>query len=443
MAFDRAFALGLAWRIVALVSLLAALGWLALGGYRAPTLLVWAAAVGVIASLWRYVQRTNMELRRFVEVMTYGDFSQSFGHRREGLGFEELGASMNAAVAKLRDERAKAQDGNRMLAALMDEVPTPLVAVHTDERVDLLNKAARRLFAARPLVRLDDAGHYGVGFAEDLAEATVGTRRITSLTVDETPQRAALSVSEIKRPGEEPLRLIAVEPIQAELEGVEMSAWRDLVRVLTHEIMNSVTPITSLAKTAAELIAEHDEPGLADARAAIETVARRADGVMHFVGNYRQLTRSPTVRRETIAVARLFGELGQLFRADWPRDTVTLECGVEPEGLEMFADPDLIAQLLINLLRNAAEAAVGTAPAPRVSLAARRNRLGRAVIEVADNGPGIPRDKADEVFLPFFTTKPSGTGVGLSLGRQIVLAHGGSLSHRPAPGGGTLFRIVL
>ncbi len=443
MAFDRAFALGLAWRIVGLVLLLAALAWLATGGYRAPTLLAWGATVGIIASLWRYVQRTNMELRRFVEALTYADFSQSFGHRREGLGFEELGASMNAAVAKLREERARAQDGNRMLAALVDEVPTPLLTVHADDRVELLNKAARRLFAAHPLVRLDDAADYGAGFAEDLAEAATGSRRITAMTVDEAPLRAALSVSEIRRPGDPPLRLIAIEPIQAELDGVEMSAWRDLVRVLTHEIMNSVTPITSLAKTAAELLAENDDPALADARAAVETVARRADGIMHFVQNYRQLTRSPIIRREALAVAPLFGELAQLFRADWPKERVALTCKVEPETLEVFADPDLIAQLLINLLRNGAEAAVGVAAFPRVSLSAHRNRQGRAVIEVSDNGPGIPAAQAEEVFLPFFTTKATGTGVGLSLARQIVLAHGGSLAHRPAPGGGALFRMVL
>ena len=443
LTFDRAFAVGLAWRVMLLTLALAALGWLALTGFRAPTLLAWAGTVGMIASLWRYVQRTNMEVRRFVEALTYSDFSQSFGHRREGLGFEELGASMNAAVAKLREERARTHDGNRMMAALLDEVPTPLVGVHADERVDLLNKAARRLFAGRPLDRLGVAGHYGAGFAEAVAEARAGSRRITTLTVDEAPQRAALSVTEIKRPGEEAMRLVAVEPIQAELDGVEMSAWRDLVRVLTHEIMNSVTPITSLAKTAAELLAENDDPALADARAAVETVARRADGVMHFVRNYRQLTRSPAVRPETLSVDRLFAELCQLFRADWPKTVVELDCRIEPEGLVLFADPDLVAQLLINLLRNAAEASVGVAPSPRVSLTAHRNRQGRAVVEVADNGPGIPPDKAAEVFLPFFTTKPTGTGVGLSLARQIVLAHGGSLSHRPAPGGGALFRMVL
>jgi nitrogen fixation/metabolism regulation signal transduction histidine kinase len=446
MTFDRAFAVGLAWRVVLLVLLLAALVYLATSGYRAPTIVAWMAVVGLIGSLWVYVQRTNMEVARFVEALNYADFSQSFGHKREGLGFDELGASMNAAVAKLREERARAQDSNRTLAALVDEVPTPLLGLHVDGRIDLLNKAARRMFSAKPVTHVQDLGGYGSALAEAVERTPIAERRIVELEVDEAPQRATLSVAEVRPAGGEPLRVLAIQPIQNELDQVEMSAWRDLVRVLTHEIMNSVTPITSLSKTAAELIAEADDGRsevLADARAAVETVARRADGVMHFVQTYRQITRSPPLRRQTIRLAALFDELRRLFRADWPVETAGLEVGVEPAGLELFADPDLIAQLLINLLRNGAEAAVGHAERPRLSLTAHRNRQGRAVIEVSDNGPGVPPDKVDEIFLPFFTTKATGTGVGLSLARQVALAHGGSLTYLPNDAGGATFRIVI
>jgi nitrogen fixation/metabolism regulation signal transduction histidine kinase len=285
---------------------------------------------------------------------------------------------------------------------------------------------------------------YGEGFAADLEHAPVGERRTSQLVIDETPQAATLSVSDVRQPRGLPLRLIAVQTIQGELDQVEMNAWRDLVRVLTHEIMNSVTPITSLAKTAAEVIAEADDgrdERIGDARAAIETVARRADGVMHFVQTYRQISRSPPLRRQTIRAAELFAELARLFRADFA--AVELAIDIEPEHLELYADPDLIAQVVINLLRNAAEASVGHAERPRVQLRGHRNRNGRTVIEVEDNGPGVPEDKAAEMFLPFFTTKPTGTGVGLSLARQIVLAHGGSLTYQRAPSGGALFRIVL
>lgn len=445
MVFDRVFLLGLSWRLIALVLALAALVYVAVApGLHAATLVAWAVCVGLIASLWGYVQRTNHEVARFVDALTYADFSATFGHRREGFGFEQLGQAMNAAVAKLREERGRAQDTNRTLAALVDEVPTPLLTLDGNGKVELLNKAARRMFSQHKATQLEDMADYGEGFADDLANAPVGERRTSQLVIDETPQAAMLSVSDVRQPRGLPLRLIAVQTIQGELDQVEMNAWRDLVRVLTHEIMNSVTPITSLAKTAAEVIAEADDgrdERIADARAAIETVARRADGVMHFVQTYRQISRTPPLRRQTIRAAELFGELARLFRADF--DEVGLTTAIEPDHLELYADPDLIAQVTINLLRNAAEASIGHAAAPQVRLTGHRNRHGRTVIEVADNGPGVPEDKAAEMFLPFFTTKPTGTGVGLSLARQIVLAHGGSLTYQPAPEGGALFRIVI
>jgi len=444
MVFDRVFLLGLAWRVIALVLVLAALVYLAVApGLHAATLVAWGACVALIASLWNYVQRTNHEVARFVEALTYADFSASFGHRREGFGFEQLGQAMNAAVAKLREERARAHDANRTLAALVDEVPTPLLTIDGD-RVELLNKAARRMFSQHKATELADLRAYGDTFADDLAQMAPGTRRTTQLSIDEAPQTAAISIAEVRQPRSEPLRLVAVQPIQGELDQVEMNAWRDLVRVLTHEIMNSVTPITSLAKTAADIIAEADDgrdERIADARAAIETVARRADGVMHFVQTYRQISRSPPLRRQTLRAAALIDEVARLFRADWPNVALAIE--VDSPGLELFADPDLIAQVIINLMRNGAEAAVDHAPAPQVSVRAHRNRHGRTVIEVEDNGPGVPEAQTAEMFLPFFTTKANGTGVGLSLARQIVLAHGGSLTYRPADPGGASFRIML
>ena len=444
MVFDRVFLLGLAWRVIALVLVLATLVYLAVApGLHAATLVAWGACVGLIASLWNYVQRTNHEVARFVEALTYADFSASFGHRREGFGFEQLGQAMNAAVAKLREERARAHDTNRTLAALVDEVPTPLLTVD-GERVELLNKAARRMFSQHKATELPDMRAYGDQFADDLAQAPSGSRRTTRLTIDEAPQTATISIAEVRQPRSEPLRLVAVQPIQGELDQVEMNAWRDLVRVLTHEIMNSVTPITSLAKTAADVIAEADDgrdERIADARAAIETVARRADGVMHFVQTYRQISRSPPLRRQALRVGALLDEVSRLFRADWPNVPLLVE--IDLPGTEIFADADLIAQVIINLMRNGAEAAVGHADAPRVTVRCHRNRNGNTVIEIEDNGPGVPAAQMSEIFLPFFTTKANGTGVGLSLARQVVLAHGGSLTCQPATGSGALFRIVI
>jgi signal transduction histidine kinase len=209
--------------------------------------------------------------------------------------------------------------------------------------------------------------------------------------------------------------------------------------------MNSMTPVTSLAQTAAALMAAADDGtsrDVGDARAAVETLARRADGVMHFVESYRQISRTPEVRRKLIDVAPWAREIEALFQASDAAAGVALSVSA-PEHLVLDADADLLCQVLLNLLRNAAEAASGHAEAPAVSLSFAQAPGGRIGIGIADNGPGVPESLRQDVFLPFFTTKAKGTGVGLSLARQIVLAHQGSIALAEADEGGARFRILI
>jgi signal transduction histidine kinase len=204
--------------------------------------------------------------------------------------------------------------------------------------------------------------------------------------------------------------------------------------------------VTSLANTAAQLMGEVDsvDPSVRDARAAVETLARRADGVMHFVESYRQISRAPEVRRRVFAVLPWAEEIESLFLADALADGVDFSVAVDSEALTLDADPDLLCQVLINLLRNGADAAKAHSEAPRVSLAFYQTQSGRTQIEVGDNGAGVPEALRQDIFLPFFTTKQKGTGVGLSLARQVILAHRGSISvDDGAEGGGALFRILI
>jgi signal transduction histidine kinase len=185
------------------------------------------------------------------------------------------------------------------------------------------------------------------------------------------------------------------------------------------------------------------DPLIADARAAVETLARRADGVMHFVESYRQISRTPEVRRREFPVLAWARELEALFRASEAGVQVAFTLDVRPPTLTIDADPDLMSQVLINLLKNAGEAACAHAAEPRVAMGFARTGSGQVMIEIADNGAGVPEAIRQDVFLPFFTTKAKGTGVGLSLARQIVLAHRGSIALAESEGGGALFRIVI
>ena len=446
MHFKRRFVVGLVWRIAVLIGTAFLFVWsLTVPGLGAARLLAAFFVVGAIAGLWRYVQRTNVELARFVDAVRFGDLSQNFSHRHEGSGFSEFGDALEQGIRRLREERHRLSDDSRFFEAVLDDAPTALLTVDDEGRVELANKAARRLLMRHKGVRAGDFEIYGHAFSKSLSEVIVGRPRLVPITLDSVPQTAMVSAAVVHRLGGQ-VRVVAVQPIQGELNAVEIAAQSDLVRVLTHEIMNSMTPVTSLAHTAADLIAEADtagDPLIADARAAVETLARRADGVMHFVESYRQISRTPEVRRRQFELLPWAEELERIFRASDAAAGVAFELEVERETLMLDADPDLMSQVLINLLRNAAEAADANSDAPEVQMSFELTKGGRIQIDVADNGAGVPEALRHDIFLPFFTTKVKGTGVGLSLARQIVLAHGGSINILTSGGGGALFRIII
>lgn len=445
MIFRSRFLIGLGWRLalllVAVFAFVASLQRPDLGAARVVAGLL---VIGAAAMLWRHVQRTNMELARFIDAVKFGDFSQSFAHRADGSGFSDLGAVLDDALKRLRDEKHKLIDANRFYEAVLDDAPTALLTVDHG-KVELANKAARRLLVRHRGVRVEDFREYGEAFANALEGGAVKRPRLVPLLSDGVPQTMLVSAAVVHRLGGL-VRVVAVQPIQGELNAIEIAAQSDLIRVLTHEIMNSMTPVTSLAHSAAGLMRSVDTGGnadIADARQAVETLARRADGVMNFVESYRQISRAPEVRRRPIDIAAWAEELAALFGAADGTEGIAFEARVERAMAPLDADPDLMSQVLINLLRNAADAARGHAETPKVSLSFQHTPSGRTQIEVEDNGPGVPEGLRQDIFLPFFTTKAKGTGVGLSLARQVVLAHRGSISIDSGAEGGALFRIVI
>src|SRR5687768_2080456 len=282
MDFRSRFIAGLGWRAALLLgTIVLFVAALEVEGLGVARLIVAALFLWSLYELWRYIQRTNRELARFLEAVRLGDLSQSFAHRQQGSGFTEIGEALDQGIRALREERHRLTDASRFFEAVLDDAPTPLLTVDGDGRVELTNKAARRLFVRHKGVRIDDFREYGETFARTLAEENLGSPRLVPLTFDAVPQTAMVSVAAVHRLGGT-VKVVAVQPIQGELNAIEIAAQSDLVRVLTHEIMNSMTPVTSLAHTAADLMAEVDkgsDPLVTDARAAVDTLSRRADGV--------------------------------------------------------------------------------------------------------------------------------------------------------------------
>ncbi|MET0309947.1 MAG: ATP-binding protein [Sphingomonas sp.] len=440
MGFDQRFTIGLiAWIGALALALATCVAAFATPGLAAARIVAIAFVLAVFAGLWRHVTRTNQTVARFLEALKFGDTAIIFD-TGGGAGFGELGQSLNEAMTRFRDEQRRTQGELRYLDALVDDTPVAILTIDTDGHVALANKAARRLFRSGHGTRAEDFAIYGSTFARRLAQE--GTNEeLLILNIDGRTQRVLVRSATLERLGQR-TRALSLQPIQGTLDAVEMAAQTDLVRVLTHEILNSLTPVTSLAATAAQLLADpalSADPRVGDARMAVLTLARRAQGLSNFIEAYRAIAQPPVVKRQTFTAAPWAAELARIFSAEMPDIPLALE--ILPDSLALDADPDLLAQVLINLLRNAAQAMHAT-EAPRLALRFAAN--GQAtVIEVEDNGPGVPDSLRQDVFLPFFTTRQSGTGVGLNLARQIVVAHGGAIDILDAPGGGALFRILL
>jgi two-component system nitrogen regulation sensor histidine kinase NtrY len=440
MGFDQRFTVGLiAWIALLFATLLGVVGAFQTPDLGAARLVAIALAAGAFAGLWRHVTRTNRTLAHFLEALKFGDSAALFD-ARGGAGFGDLGESLNEAMGRFRAGQDRAAGELRYLDALVDDMPVAVLTVDAEGHVALANKAARRLFKGEQGTHPEDFAPYGATFARRLAQGAPG-EELLILTIAGRPQRVLVRSATLERLGQR-TRALSLQPLQGTLDAVEMAAQTDLVRVLTHEILNSLTPVTSLAATAADLLAEPDlarDPRIEDARAAVATLARRAQGLGNFIEAYRAVARTPEIKRQSFAARPWAGELARLFAAEAPAIPLALE--VAPENLALDADPDLLAQVLINLMHNGAQAMADVAE-PRLALRLFSDSQA-TVIEVEDNGPGVPESLRQDVFLPFFTTRATGTGVGLNLARQIVVAHGGAIDVTDAPDGGALFRILL
>ncbi|WDD99840.1 sensor histidine kinase [Thalassomonas actiniarum] len=428
-------------------------------GYHATSVLLSALLIGQIMEMIRFVSKTNTELVRFLAAARNADFSQRFQLSKQGSGFDELGATFTGILDKLQLARTGQEEELRHIKAVVEHVPVPLISIKANEQLTLWNNSARRLFGAHAIARVNDLARFGGEFPETLTSMIAGERRLVHVTIDDMEHRLSIVASEIVSGGQREI-LLSMQDIQSELDSAQLQAWQDLVRVLTHEIMNSITPVASLAKTAVDLAADvktkvqGDSTGsrdesteeiveeIDDVLSAVQTVARRSEGLMHFVSSYRKLTRLPEPKKSHIKLSTLFSQVQLLATREWQEKGIYLATKITPAELDLVLDVDMAEQMLINLLQNAEQALAGVHQ-PQVALSAFLNARGHVVIEVSDNGPGVAGDLDDKVFVPFFTTKKEGSGVGLALTRQIMIAHGGHVALRTNKKGGATFTLTF
>lgn len=304
--------------------------------------------------------------------------------------------------------------------------------------VHAINGNARRLIAPG---RSTQPQH----LFDSLRAQSVGKRNLITFETEQGIERALLSCSSVSINGSSEL-MIALMPVESELQLEAQNAWLKLIHVLTHEIMNSLTPVTSLSRTAHELLMENRERLLEldfqDLSMSLDAINRRARGLADFVSSYRSLSNVPDASPVRVSIAALFARLIALVGASWQERGGRMECLCEPPSLEVMADESQLEQALINLIKNAAEA-THDLEKPELRLHAKLVRGSRLRLEVNDNGPGVPEDLIAQIFTPFFSTKEKGSGIGLALVRQLIQGNGGTVRYARRVQGGAQFIVMI
>lgn len=406
-----------------------------------------------LAALIRYISHTNRELTRFLAAVQHGDFSQSFRGTYSNSSFRDLGAAFDGVLERLRRERGDKEAQASYLQAFVQQLPIAVFCLHEDDHITLGNLACLRLLGLKELNHLRQLSDIDMTLSTAVNTLEPGQEQHVKLQRLSTALDLRLSCTLLRSKGQLQ-KLISLLDIRSALENREMEAWHNLIRVMTHEIMNSITPLTSLASTAHGYITEACEqlqqPDtsktatlnlLEDAASATTTIGKRGSGLMRFVESYRTLTRIPSPKPIQFAVLNLLKSVQELLQQQAQQQNVRLSHHCEPDNLSLFADMDLLEQALLNLVKNALDAATDSDAS--IKMTARAGDTGLVTIEVSDNGSGIPADILSSIFIPFFTTKRGGSGIGLSLVKQIVQLNGGRIEVTSTQGVGTTFTMTF
>jgi nitrogen fixation/metabolism regulation signal transduction histidine kinase len=443
----RSFASGLILRILLIVALIVAMAWaFPQSNQFALLVLLIVLLLWRVVNLFSFVNATNRKLVRFLESVRYDDFSVRFAANQDDPTFRELSKQFNEVLDAFRQVRAEKEANSQYLQTIVQHVSTGLLAFDEKGRIEIVNNAALRLLGLYRLKNLKDLQEDNPDLQALLSKLGSGESVLYQAAAD---RQLSIAGTSIRMRGKL-IKLVAVQNIQSELENKELEAWQNLTRVLRHEIMNSVTPIASLVSTMRDIVQqEMGQPNHGstetwqDLNEALEVVENRTNGLMNFVNAYRTFTSIPKPNLDSVQVLPLVQRITSLFAPTLREKDIQLHYDIQPEDLSIIMDRDQIEMVLINLIKNAVEILDGR---PRAKIEIKSSldpNMQRAILEVSDNGPGIEADKLEEIFIPFYTTKEEGTGVGLSLSRQILQLHGGALSVDSQLGSGAKFSLIF
>ncbi len=405
-----------------------------------------------LVSMFRYIDRTNRDLASFLESIRFSEFTRSFEIEGMGSSFDELSKAFNDVIKDFQTIRSEKEEHFQYLHSIVQNTDISIIAFQKNGSVDLINNAAKKLFQVSSLKNIQTLESLSSDLVNTLLNLKPGVITLLKVQDQDDILQLAISSSEVKI-GNKLIVLATIKNIQAVLDEQETEAWQKLIRVLTHEIMNSITPIASITNTLELMLKDLKKedrystyhispPSVDEFKEALHTISKRSTGLLHFVNTYRNLTRIPKPNFKVVKVKDIFDHIRSLMTEELDAKGIKFESPVYPSNLELFADEKLIEQVLINLMKNSIHA-VDNVPDPIITMKAYKNKRERVTIHVIDNGNGILQDVLDKIFIPFFTTKPKGSGIGLSLSREILRLHGGSIYAHSTPEKETTFTLTF
>lgn len=402
-------------------------------------------------SLIRYVDRTNRELAGFLESIRYSEFTRTFQISDAGSSFDELNEAFNEVMKDFQQVRSEREEHFHYLQSIVQSIDVSILAYQRDGTVEMINPAAKKLFQLSSLRNINSLRSLSEKLANTLLSINPGENKLVKVQDDEDILQLAIFATEFKVK-DKVILLSTIKNIQNVLEEQETAAWQKLIRVLTHEIMNSIAPISSLSSTIESMVRpytsgekgmpEVDLDTIREIQGALQTINKRSTGLMNFVETYRSLTKIPEPNFAVVNLNELINHVNTLMKKDVERKNIQLETSVEPDTIEVQIDEQMIEQVLINLIKNSVQALKGRLGG-KIQIRGFYNKRGRPSIQVIDNGQGILDEVIDKIFIPFFTTKQNGSGIGLSLSRQILRLHGGTITAKSTPNVETIFTMTF
>lgn len=412
----------------------------------APGILGFVLVLQIIEMIY-FVNSINQKLARFLDSIRFNDFSSSFtSDSKKGDSFKAVNLAFNEVMDVFKQTRAEKEEQMLFLQVIIQHINSGIISFNSQGQIGVINNSAKHLLQIPQFRDITDLGKLSKELLKEVLEMKPG-RRI-SKKVNASLHLIIQSTS--LKMGGESWTLLSMQNINAELQSNELEAWQNLTKVLRHEIMNSITPISSLVESLRTILEEDTylqregmlikRDGFQDMQEGLDTIANRSRGLVSFVNAYRDYTNIPQPKLENIPVQSLFENVLRLMKEDLKTTEVKVDTAIEPKDAEIRCDVDQITMILINLVKNAAESLANQADRTIWLSAQNQGDMG-TVIQVEDHGPGIVPEALERIFVPFYTTKKTGSGIGLAISRQIMNLHKGSLQVKSTPNEKTVFTL--